>query len=255
MRYLGGKARTAKHIVAAITEHAFGHGTPTRWVEPFMGGGAVMVQAARLGVFSKIHASDIDPLVVAYWSAIRGGWVPSTSVTYDEYVAVRANPDAYPVEHVAHAAYNCSFGGKRWGGYARGMKADGVTPRSFGDESSRRDSAAAKWLGDARITCSDYVDVLSDAGTGALVYCDPPYAGTTGYKTGEFDHDAFWPAVQAAAGRGALVYVSEYACPAHTDSEVIWSNGQSKSVAGGKGSRPRATDNVFYVRPPQDRDW
>ena len=111
MRYLGGKARTARRIVAAITEHAFQHGTTTRWVEPFMGGGSVMVEASRLGVFESVHVSDIDPLVVAYWSAIRAGWVPATSVTSDEYVAVRYNPEAYPAEHVAHVAYNSSFGG------------------------------------------------------------------------------------------------------------------------------------------------
>ena len=46
MRYLGGKSRTATAIVAAINEHAFRHGTPTRWVEPFMGGGSVMVAAS-----------------------------------------------------------------------------------------------------------------------------------------------------------------------------------------------------------------
>ena len=249
MRYLGGKARTARRIVAAITEHAFQHGTPTRWVEPFMGGGSVMVDASRLGVFESVHASDIDPLAVAYWSAIRDGWTPATSVTCDEYVAVRYSPEAYPAEHVAHVAYNCSFGGKRWGGYARSMKADGITPRSHADEASRRDSDAAQWLGSTRIACADYAEVLSGVGLGDVVYCDPPYADTTGYKTGAFDHAPFWSAVQAAADRGALVYVSEYACPGHVSADVVWSNVQSKSVRGGSGTRPRATDNVFFIHP------
>ena len=247
--YLGGKVRTARRIVGAITEHAFRHGTPTRWVEPFMGGGSVMVESSRLGVFESVHASDIDPLVVAYWSAIRDGWVPATSATYEEYVAVRSSPEAYPAEHVAHVAYSSSFGGKRWGGYARAMKADGVTPRNYCDEASRRDSAAAQWIGNTLITRADYAAVLSGVGPGDLVYCDPPYEGTTGYKTGAFDHVPFWSAVQAAADRGALVYVSEYACPEHVSVDVVWSNVQSKSVHGGSGTRPRATDNVFFIRP------
>lgn len=249
MRYLGGKVRTARRIVAAISEHASRHGAPTRWVEPFMGGGSVTVEASRLGVFTAVHSSDIDPLVVAYWSAIRDGWVPATSVTYEEYVAVRNNPAAYPTEHVAHVAYTCSFGGKRWGGYARGMRADGTTPRNYADEASRRDSLVAHWLGNTRITCSDYADVLPITARGDVVYCDPPYADTTGYKTGAFDPTAFWSAVQSAADRGVLVYVSEYTWPDHVDSEVIWSNAQSKSVAGGPSPRPRAVDNVVYVRP------
>ena len=35
----------------------------------------------------------------------------------------------------------------------------------------------------------------------------------------------------------------------HVDSVVIWSNEQSKSVAGGSKARPRAVDNVFFIRP------
>lgn len=248
MWYLGGKLRTARRIVDAISEHAFRHGTPTRWVEPFMGGGSVMVEASRSSAYTTVLASDIDPLVVAYWNAIRDGWVPETSVTYEEYVAVRNNPVAYPVAHVAHVAYNSSFGGKQWGGYARRMRTDGVTPYNLVEPSSRRDAATAKWLSDTLITCSRYNDVLSGVGLGDVVYCDPPYEGTTGYRTGAFDHAAFWSAAQAAANRGALVYVSEYACPEHVDSEVIWSNEQSKSVAGGSKARPRAVDNVFFIR-------
>ena len=249
MRYLGGKSRTATAIVAAINEHAFRHGTPTRWVEPFMGGGSVIVAASRSSAFTTVCASDINPLVVTYWKAIRDGWVPPTSVTYDEWYDVRNNPEVYPPAYVAHVAYNCSFGGKQWGGYARSMKADGITPRNHSDEASRRDAATAKWLSDTLITCSGYSDVLSGVGLGDVVYCDPPYEGTTGYKTGAFDHASFWSAVQAAADRGALVYVSEYACPEHVNSVVIWSNEQSKSVAGGASARPRTVDNVFFIRP------
>ena len=39
-------------------------------------------------------------------------------------------------------------------------------------------------------TCLDYRDVeIPDE---AVVYADPPYRGTTGYSTGEFDSDCFW---------------------------------------------------------------
>lgn len=249
MRYLGGKSRTAVPIVAAITGHASRLGTPTRWVEPFMGGGSVTVGVSRLGVFAAVHASDVDPLVVAYWTAIRDGWTPPKSVTFEEWSAVRSNPDDYPAEYVAHLAYNCSFGGKRWGGYARAMKADGVTPRNFADESSRRDSAARPYIGHVAFACSDYADALSGVRPGDVVYCDPPYANTTGYATGAFDHDAFWSAVQHAADDGALVYVSEYTHPDRTSADVVWSNTQSKGVRGGASTRPRVTDNVFFIHP------
>ena len=44
---------------------------------------------------------------------------------------------------------------------------------------------------------------------GDVVYCDPPYAGTSGYGC-EFDHDAFWEWVRT---RTYPVYVSEYRAP------------------------------------------
>lgn len=246
MRYIGGKSRTARRIVAAIMDHARSRGPLTRWVEPFMGGGSTMVAASRLGVFNNVHASDIDPLVVAYWTAIRDGWVPVTDVTYEEYVSVRDAPEHYALAHVAHVAYNCSFGGKRWGGFARGKKENG-DPRNFADESSRRDTATAPYLAWTTIACTDYAGVLSSVGPGDVVYCDPPYQGTTGYATGAFDHAGFWDAASSAVNRGALVYVSEYAHPDHIRTEAVWSSTQAKSVAGGSGTRPRATDNVFFV--------
>ena len=213
-----------------------------------MGGGSVTVAASRLGVFTTVCASDIDPLVVSYWTAIRAGWAPPKSVTFDEWSAVRGNPNDYPAEYVAHVAYNCSFAGKRWGGYARAKKSDGITPYNFADATSRRDSTAAQWLGSTHITCADYADVLADAGPGDVVYCDPPYVNTTGYATGAFDHGSFWSAVQNAADAGALVYVSEYVYPDHIDADVVWSNTQAKSVRGGTDLRPRVTDNVFFIR-------
>lgn len=46
----------------------------------------------------------------------------------------------------------------------------------------------------------------------AVVYCDPPYAGVTGYGV-EFDNDAFCRYVEALGQRGVLVAVSEYSMP------------------------------------------
>lgn len=214
-----------------------------------MGGGSITVEVSRRGYFSPVHASDLDNLVVAYWNAIRDSWVPEPNVSFEEYKSVRANPGAYSGAHVAHVAYNCSFGGKRWGGYARSMKADKVTPRNHADEASRRDSRLSGFLTNTEITQSDYVSVLHTVGQGDVVYCDPPYEGTTSYRTGAFDHAAFWSHVQDAANSGALVYVSEYTHPSHVRAELVWTNMQSKSAHGGATARPTATDNVFFVHP------
>lgn len=56
-------------------------------------------------------------------------------------------------------------------------------------------------------TSSDYSEYVHEEGD--VVYCDPPYAGTSGYGR-EFDHEAFW---QWCRTRDFPVYVSEYRAP------------------------------------------
>lgn len=67
-------------------------------------------------------------------------------------------------------------------------------------------------------TSSNELDILS----GDVVYCDPPYRGTTGYKTGTFDHDAFDTWAEEQVTKGAQVFVSEFNAPPHW--EVVWEN-------------------------------
>lgn len=47
---------------------------------------------------------------------------------------------------------------------------------------------------------------------GAIVYCDPPYKGTTQYRERGFDHDKFWDWVRQKSKTNP-VYVSEYNAP------------------------------------------
>lgn len=47
---------------------------------------------------------------------------------------------------------------------------------------------------------------------GAVIYCDPPYAGTAEYKEGAFNHAEFWDWVRDKS-RAYNVYVSEYKAP------------------------------------------
>src|SRR5665811_413022 len=46
----------------------------------------------------------------------------------------------------------------------------------------------------------------------SLIYCDPPYEGTTAYKDG-FNHVAFWQWCRDKANEGHIVFVSEYNAP------------------------------------------
>jgi DNA adenine methylase len=60
--------------------------------------------------------------------------------------------------------------------------------------------------------CLSYEDLTPVIDGACCVYCDPPYAGTTGYGVA-FDTPKFWSTMRQWRERGAAVYVSEYAAP------------------------------------------
>ena len=73
---------------------------------------------------------------------------------------------------------------------------------------------------------------------GDVVYCDPPYAGTTGYGR-EFDHDAFW---QWCRTRDFPVYVSEYRAP--EDFISIWCK-EKRRLFNDRGLSANAVEHLF----------
>lgn len=78
----------------------------------------------------------------------------------------------------------------------------------------------------------------------SIVYCDPPYFGTTDYKD-KFDHSIFWDWVRALANDGHKVYVSEYQAP--NDFKCIWSKEikSSLSANGKTGGSKRSVERLF----------
>jgi DNA adenine methylase len=115
----------------------------------------------------------------------------------------------------AFAGYGCSYGGKFFGGYARGAPG-----RSYA--SNARNSLLKKFA-----QCSSVIFARRDyrslsPGRAFLVYCDPPYAETTGYAaTGAFDSSEFWETARRWSRAGARVLVSEYTAP--EDFTCVWS--------------------------------
>lgn len=73
---------------------------------------------------------------------------------------------------------------------------------------------------------------------GDVVYCDPPYAGTTGYGR-EFDHDAFW---QWCRTRDFPVYVSEYRAP--EDFISVWCK-EKRRLFNHRGLSTNAVEHLF----------
>ena len=113
MRYMGSKARHAKHIIPILMD---GHDQSKPYIEPFVGGG---------NMIDKVPAdirwgSDLAGYAIALLYALSKGWEPPASLSEAEYHQIKEDPHGYDPEIVGFAAYSCSFGGEFWGGYARG---------------------------------------------------------------------------------------------------------------------------------------
>jgi DNA adenine methylase len=240
---MGGKSRIAKKI----REHLVSHGA-TRYVEPFVGGGAMLTAVA--GDFSEILAADAHTDLIGMYRAIQDGtFTPPENVTEEEY---RALKDSDPSPLRTFAAFGASFGGKEWGGYARMTTTTrNGKPRSPEDKPNQSrnsliKSAKAGMFGDhvEFRAVSVFSLTLPDDLTDTVIYCDPPYEGTTGYKTGPFDTAKAWDLYRSWADRGAHVYVSEYSGPDDLVVDELRPQARMKEA-----SSSRVIERLFYIPP------
>lgn len=149
--------------------------------------------------------SDIHEYLIALLKAVQLGWAPPGEISREEYYSIKAHPDLYPDHLVGFVGFLCSFGGKWFGGYAQNKKGDNYADRG------RRMLLKQKGyiLGTVfKNTTYDKLEIPPNS----VVYCDPPYEGTTGYRD-KFDHSKFWQWCRGKAEEGLDIYISEYSAP------------------------------------------
>lgn len=206
MRYLGGKHHLSKWVMDNIL---FSMGSCAKYREPFVGSAAVFSRIAPY--FRDSVASDAHLDLVLMWKALAGGWQPPTHVSKEEYEALRhSEPSALR----GLVGYGASFGGKWFGGYVDTAWDEFYkrNTRPYLETAARSVTNISPVFERFPIEHLDYREIEVDEET--LVYCDPPYAGTTGYTAvGGFDSDVFWEKAALWAKAGATVIVSEESCP------------------------------------------
>ena len=204
MRYVGNKTRIAKEILPIILNGREEH----QWyIEPFVGafGSMQFVDGNR-------YASDVNPYIIALMKAIRDGWEPPSSISEQEYNDIKSGRFLVPDHLNGFVGFGCSFGGKWFGGLA---KTEG---RNLVDESRRNLLKLAPKLQGCVIESHAYNAI--EYHSNSIIYCDPPYQGTTKYKGIVFDHVKFWDWVRVMSSEGHKMFVSEYLAP--DDFECIW---------------------------------
>jgi DNA adenine methylase len=238
MKYVGSKNKIAKEILPImLAERKQGQ----TWVAPFVGGCNMIdkVDGPRIG-------ADFNESLVAMWLELQRGWIPPDFISEEQWKDVRDKMDQkYPKHEIAFTRLGCSFGADWNGGYARNVRKDrpraellNRTTKSYCKQSKNN------ILKGVRFVHSSY-DELPIPHT-SLIYCDPPYAGTTGYKD-SFNHIKFWEWCRVMAKKGHTVFISEYNAP--YDFVPIW----QKEVNSNLNNREtkvtkKAVEKLFMYR-------
>lgn len=214
LKWIGNKQRFA-HEIASYFPPTF-----SRYIEPFVGSGAVL---ATLAPHDAI-ASDcfkplieiwqtlaVDPEILKLWYADR--WLfMQDGEKVSQYEKVKASYNAHP--NGADLLFLCR---SCYGGVVRFRKSDGymstpcgvhdpIHPKSF---SLRVDEWKRRTLGTQFIQMG-YQEAMDNACTGDLIYCDPPYRNSQSilYGAQTFDLTRLFRAIERCKARGARVALS-----------------------------------------------
>lgn len=222
---MGSKNRIAKHLLPIMLEEAEKQGV-TKWVEPFVGGANMIDKVPD--AFERV-GYDLNPHTIAALIGIRDHVDDLPCEVSEEYYKSIRGAEQNPITSILR--FGCAFGGVFESTFARDRK----TGRNFAAETKRNALKQSPKIQSVQFICDSYENLSFE---NTLIYCDPPYAGTSGYKTGAFDHDKFfnWCREQA---KNNIVFVSEYNAP--SGFIKVW---QGEIKTNFASSRKTATHNA-----------
>lgn len=239
MKYMGSKRRIAKEILPIILN---GRKEGQWYVEPFCGGCNTIDKVTGLRL-----ANDSNKYLISMWQKIvNDGWIPPDHIEEELWLDVKTNPNKYEDYFIAFVRFGASFGSDWNGGYARNVRKDkpnaevlNRTTKSYSRQSKNNILKQVPLLSGVRFTSGDYFEIsLPD---NSIIYCDPPYEGTTKYKD-DFDHAKFWEWCEKMVKYGHKVYVSEYNAPEK------WSPIWERSLRNGLNNR-----NIEFNKSPIEK--
>lgn len=236
IKYVGSKSRVAKYIVPILQE-LIDTNKIEDYYEPFVGGGNI-IDKIRC---KNRYGSDINPYLIALFQNLDKLDTLPDMISAREYVRVRdawrQGSKAYPMWYIGAVGFLASYNGKFFGGYAGIVHTKTGVYRNYFDEAKRNLETQTPSLYNVVWTAQDYT-ALSDV-KNALIYCDIPYQGTTGYKF-PFDHQAFWEWADKMSQNNILV-VSEENAPDGWN--ILWEQPIKRTLD--KTSRSVAIEKLF----------
>ena len=233
MIYMGSKNRIAKFILPIMIAEANKRGITT-WVEPFVGGANMIDKVPNN--FQRIGI-DYNPHTIAALIAIRDlvDKLP-TEVSEELYKKIK-NTEPNPIN--SWVRFVCSFGAKLDNGYARNKMGQNYAKAGVGN--AQKQSPKLQGVKFFHGSYNDHSDFEN-----SLIYCDPPYEGTTSYKTKAFDHLNFFDWCRKMSEKN-LVFISEYKAP--NDFTPIWEGELKTNFASQRnGATHTAVEKLFQLK-------
>ena len=240
MKYMGSKARIAKHILPIMLKD---RKKDQYYVEPFVGGANLIdkVTGNRIG-------ADINHHLISALKLIQTNPVilPHSEKFFNEndYKLLKKTDPTIFSGLYGYVGFALSYSGKWWGGWCR----DTACKRDYVAEAFRNALKQSPKLQNITFICSKYYDLMIPKNS--IIYCDPPYQNTTKYKD-KFDHVMFWNWVRNISILGHTVFVSEYNAP--NDFKIIWKREITSSLTKNTGSK-KGIEKLFILNRVNDNE-
>ena len=230
MKYMGSKNRFAKELLPIILKDRT---NGQHYVEPFAGGMNLIDKVTGNRIANDIHTELIE-----MWKAlVYENWQPPLTVSEEDYKNAKTNKTKISNALNGYIGFN-SYGGKWYAGYRR----DKQGKRDYWREHYNNIMKQVPNLKGVEFTNTSFTDL--DIPENSIIYCDPPYKGTTKYNN-KFDHILFWDWVRTKSKQGNKVYVSEYNAP--SDFVCVWQKDAKStfSANGVVGGTKKSTERLF----------
>ena len=233
MKYMGSKNRYAKELLPIILKN---RRCDQYYVEPFVGGANMIdkVDGNRLGGDSNVYLIEALKLIRDNPASIP------MVITENMYDVMKINKKINGL--TGFTAFAMSFGGKFFGGYRRDVAGTKGCVKNMETQTRRSKNSAFKQsfkLKNVDLCHSDYLALSIPLKS--IIYCDPPYAGTTKYRD-SFDHSVFWDWCRKKVIEGHSIFVSEYAAP--NDFICVWKKKVNSSLTKQTSSK-KSIERLF----------
>lgn len=261
LRWAGSKQALLGQLLPHIPE------TSGRYIEPFLGSGSVFLRLKPLAAC----LSDASQELINVWRAVRDdvdsvvGYLKPLVPNRDDFYRIRGARSPEPVTRAAEFIY---LNKTCWNGLYR-VNSTGEfnvpygMPRSdfiFDEDNLRACSRLLNSSG-IEIEACDFEQSVARAGSGDLVFLDPPYVTKHNYNGFRdwneklfswSDQERLAASARAAACRGATVIISN---ADHADVGQLYAGfskhelSRSSTLASNVSKRGRVTEALFVAGP------